>query len=146
MKLAENAAYLKGLMEGLGIDDSTKEGKVLLVMNELLSEMAAAITEMDDDVDQLYDDVDTIAEELEALEEDLYEDEDEEEDDEDEEEEDDGNYDYEITCTKCGAVNLADEDVMFSGEDLYCAACNEVLDFYEEVEEDGEASEEAPKA
>ncbi len=134
MKLVENAAYLKGLMEGLGMDDSTKEGKVLLAMSELLGEMAAAITEMDDDVDQLYDDVDTIAEELEALEEDLYEDE-IESDDEDEADDEDGDYDYEITCTKCGAVNLADEDVMFSGEELYCAACNEVLDFYEETEE-----------
>lgn len=133
MKLVENAAYLKGLMEGLGLDDSTKEGKVLLAMNELIAEMAAVITAMDDDVDQLYDDVDTIAEELEALEEDLYEDEDE--DSEEDEDDDEGEYDYEITCTKCGAVNLADEDVMFSGEDLYCAACNEVLDFYEETEE-----------
>ncbi len=140
MKLSKKAAYLKGLIDGLGIDDSTKEGKVILAMCELLGEMTDVITEMDDDVDQLYDDVDTIAEELEALEEDLYEDlyDEEEADDED----DDDDYDYEITCTKCGAVNLADEDVMFSGEDLYCAACNEVLDFAYQEGEAPEATEE----
>ncbi len=142
MKLTEKAAYIKGLIEGLGLDDSTKEGKIILAMNELIVEMAVALTEMDDDVDQLYDDVDTIAEELEALEEDLYEDDDEDEEDELEEDDEDG-YDYEITCTKCGAVNLADEDVMFSGEDLFCAACNEVLDFAYDAQE---APEEEPEA
>ncbi|MFI3170370.1 MAG: hypothetical protein R3Y06_10535 [Faecalibacterium sp.] len=138
MKLIQKAAYLKGLMEGLGIDESTKEGKVLLAMHELLEEMAAVITDMDDDVDQLYDDIDTVAEELEALEDDLYEEDDEDEEDEDEE----GDYEYEITCTECGAVNLANEDVMFSGEVLYCASCNKPLDFFEETEE----GEEAPEA
>ena len=28
MELKEKAAYLKGLVEGLGIDETTKEGKV----------------------------------------------------------------------------------------------------------------------
>ena len=51
MKLTEKAAYLKGLMEGLGIDESTKEGKVLKAMSELLAEMADAIQELDQDVD-----------------------------------------------------------------------------------------------
>ena len=35
--MKEKAAYLKGLIDGLGIDESTKEGKVIKAMSELLS-------------------------------------------------------------------------------------------------------------
>ena len=38
--MKEKAAYLKGLIDGLGIDENTKEGKVIKAMSELLSEMA----------------------------------------------------------------------------------------------------------
>ncbi len=122
MELSEKAAYLKGLIEGLGIDDSTKEGKVIRVMSEILMEMTTVVQEIDDDVSQLYDDVDEIAEELELLEDDLYEDEDEEGEDGDVEGE------YEITCTKCGAINLADEEVLLGEEEIFCANCHEKLD------------------
>ena len=37
--MKEKAAYLKGLIDGLGIDENTKEGKVIKAMSELLSEM-----------------------------------------------------------------------------------------------------------
>ncbi len=137
MELTEKAAYLQGLIEGLGLDDSTKEGKVILAMSELMAEMADAMKEMDDDVSKLYGGVDILAEELEALEKDLYEDEDEDEEDD---EDDDDDYEYEITCTKCGAVNLASEEAMFAEEELFCASCHEKLDFYED------AAEEAPEA
>ena len=38
MELAEKAAYLKGLIEGLGVDESTKEGRIIKAMSELLCE------------------------------------------------------------------------------------------------------------
>ena len=34
--MKEKAAYLKGLIDGLGIDENTKEGKVIKAMSELL--------------------------------------------------------------------------------------------------------------
>ena len=34
--MKEKAAYLRGLIEGLGIDETTKEGKVIKAMSELL--------------------------------------------------------------------------------------------------------------
>ena len=45
--MKEKAAYLKGLIDGLGIDESTKEGKVIKAMSELLSEMAEAVDAID---------------------------------------------------------------------------------------------------
>ena len=40
--MKEKAAYLRGLIEGLGIDETTKEGKVIKAMSELLGELAAS--------------------------------------------------------------------------------------------------------
>lgn len=131
MKLTEKAAYLKGLMEGLGIDESTKEGKVLKAMNELLGEMADAIQELDQDVDQVFEDVDTLCGELEDLEDDLYEDDDEDEDDEedsgDKEEEEDEKDDstdpcYEVDCPACGETVYVSEADLEAGE-AFCTNC-----------------------
>ena len=36
MELSKKVAYLKGLMEGLKIDDSTNEGKILTIMADIV--------------------------------------------------------------------------------------------------------------
>ena len=89
MELKEKAAYLKGLVEGLGIDETTKEGKVIKAMSELLCEMAQAVDGIDEDVTQAYDQINDLSEELEDLEADLYEDDDADEEDDEPEAEDD---------------------------------------------------------
>ena len=106
--MREKAAYLKGLVEGLGIDETTKEGKVIKAMSELLCEMAQAIDGIDEDVTQAYDQINDLSEELEDLEADLYEDDEEadedEADDAEAEEDEDDNADvasepyYEVAC------------------------------------------------
>ena len=111
--MKEKAAYLKGLIDGLGIDENTKEGKVIKAMSELLSEMAETVDSIDEDVTHAYDQINDLSEELEDLEADLYEDEDaeDEEDDSDDETEaddDDDNADvagepyYEVACPASG--------------------------------------------
>ena len=40
MELSKKVAYLKGLMEGLKIDDSTNEGKILTIMADILDDMS----------------------------------------------------------------------------------------------------------
>ena len=42
MELNKKAAYLQGLVDGLGVDESTKEGKIIKAMAALLGEMADA--------------------------------------------------------------------------------------------------------
>ena len=73
MELIEKAAYLQGLMEGLGLDESTKEGKVLHAMSDLLAEMAASIKAMEQDVTQAESELDGLREDVEELQADLYE-------------------------------------------------------------------------
>ena len=74
MELNKKAAYLQGLVDGLGVDESTKEGKIIKAMAALLGEMADAIAAMDEDLTHAYDQINDLSEELEDLEADLYED------------------------------------------------------------------------
>ena len=46
MNLTEKAAYIKGLADGLDYDKTTKEGKILAALLDLVDEMAGAIAEI----------------------------------------------------------------------------------------------------
>ena len=145
--MREKAAYLKGLVEGLGIDETTKEGKVIKAMSELLCEMAQAIDGIDEDVTQAYDQINDLSEELEDLEADLYEDDEEADEDEDAEAEEDDNADvasepyYEVACPACGETVYVSEDDLDAGEAI-CPSCKVAFEVAladdEEAEEDAE--------
>ena len=104
MKLTEKAAYLKGLMEGLAIDTSKPEGKLLAAIIDMLDDTAATVADLGDVIDAVSDELDSIEEDLDAIEEYLL---DEEEDDEYDDEDDDFDYGddeviYEVKCPTCG--------------------------------------------
>ena len=153
MELKEKAAYLKGLVEGLGIDESTKEGKVIKAMSELLCEMAQAVDSIDEDVTQAYDQINDLSEELEDLEADLYEDDDADEeedaesaDDTEDEDDEDNNADvasepyYEVACPACGETVYVSEDDLNAGEAI-CPSCKVAFEVAladdEEEQDDG---------
>ena len=139
MNLTEKAAYLKGLAEGLDINDSTKEGKLLKAIVEMLDELTSTVSVLDDDVDQIYEELDAIDEDMDDLEEYVFGDDDcEDEDDEEDEDEEDELY-YEITCPKCGETVCVDEDTLVS-EDLACPNCG--TEFEVEFDEDCDCGEE----
>ena len=66
--MKEKAAYLRGLIEGLGIDETSKEGKVIKAMSELLGELAEAVDGIDDEVTRAYAQNSAVRAELEELE------------------------------------------------------------------------------
>ena len=151
--MKEKAAYLKGLIDGLGIDENTKEGKVIKAMSELLSEMAETVDSIDEDVTHAYDQINDLSEELEDLEADLYEDEDAEDeendsDDETEADDDDDNADvagepyYEVACPACGKTVYVSEDDLDAGE-ANCAHCGVTFEVALEGDEE-EPDEDAP--
>ena len=81
MSLTEKLAYIQGLCEGLALDDTTKEGKVLLAIVDLLDDLTDTVSQLDSDVDQIFDEIDAIDEDLTDVEDALlYDDEDEEDD------------------------------------------------------------------
>ncbi len=137
MELTKKAAYLKGLMDGLKINDSTDEGRVLLAMQDLLNDICDAVSELDDDLDVVYDDLDQIYDELDAIDEDMDDLEEvvfDDEDDDLDEEEDEDDTRYELTCPNCGAVTVVDEDTLVS-EQICCGNCG--AEFEIEFEECG---------
>ena len=83
MTLNERAAYIKGLADGMELDASTKEGKIINALIELVSDMADEIAELDERIDTVHAYCEELDEDLGQVEEDFYVD-DDEEDDEDE--------------------------------------------------------------
>ena len=72
MKLTEKMAYLQGLIEGLDIDTSTKEGKVLMQMSELMKEVVVYVDDLQSQVDELTELCDNLDEDLGDLEREVY--------------------------------------------------------------------------
>ena len=149
MELNKKAAYLQGLVDGLGIDENTKEGKVIKAMSALLGEMADAIEGMDEDLSRAYDQINDLSDELEDLEADLYEDEDDEDDEADDEDaESDSDDDiasepfYEVACPNCGETVYVSEDDLDAGE-ANCTHCGVTFEVALEGE-DEEAAEDGP--
>ena len=152
MELNKKAAYLQGLVDGLGIDDTTKEGKIIKAMSALLGEMAEAIESVDEDLSRAYDQINDLSDELEELEADLYEEEDDEDDSDAEEEtdeDDDANDDdiasepfYEVACPNCGETVYVSEDDLDAGE-ANCAHCGVTFEVALEGD-DEEAAEDGP--
>ena len=130
MSLTEKVAYLNGLMSGLGINDSTNEGKVLLQMADILSEMADVIEGVQDEIDEITELVDTIDQDLGDVEEDLYGDDCDCDccDDDCDCDCADDDFLYEVVCPSCGDSICLDEYMIEDGS-INCPNCNELLEF-----------------
>ena len=76
MTLTEKVAYLKGLAEGLNLDENAKETKLFNAMFDILEEMALTVNEIDEDLATVEEYVECIDEDLDELEEFIYEDDD----------------------------------------------------------------------
>ena len=138
MTTSEKVAYLKGLADGYGIDPTTREGKLLSTIVDILEDLALEVEDLGCDLDELEEGLDAVSEDLADVEEILFDDEDEE-DDEDEDEDDEEPIFYEAECPTCGEVVSFDEGVLAQGA-IECPNCGENLEFEldEEVEEDDE--------
>jgi len=150
MKLTEKMSYVQGLIEGLEIDSSTKVGKAMLAMADVMQEMVIYVEDLQSQVDELTELCDILDEDLGTVEEDLYEfddcDCDECDCDEDCDCCDDDEL-YEVTCPGCGDTILLDESIIDEGS-MNCPNCNELLEFdyedltIEDFEDDEEESDE----
>lgn len=131
MELTEKIAYIKGLAEGLSLDENKPEVKVLNAVIDLLDDLAYDVQDMQELYDELSAQVDEIDEDLADVETELYDDEDLDDDFDDF---DDDDYDddedifYEVTCGSCGKKLNVSEDVLLEGE-IACPNCGETLEF-----------------
>ncbi|QSX09618.1 hypothetical protein J0B03_00680 [Alkalibacter rhizosphaerae] len=125
--IKEKVSYVKGLCDGMEIDETTKEGKLFLKIIEILGDLTDAVEGLDEAYDDLEDYVELIDEDLMEVEDELYDlemlDDDDDEDDFDEDDI------FEVECPNCGAEFITDFDDM-EDEDfqLECPECGYVLD------------------
>ena len=68
MTISEKAAYLKGLIEGLGVDPETGEGKLWNVLSELVGDLASELRNLQEEHEDLAESVENIEIGLEYLE------------------------------------------------------------------------------
>ncbi len=134
MKLTEKMSYLQGLLDGLEIDSSTKEGKALIQMSEVMAELVIYVEDLQSQVDELTELCDILDEDLGQVEEEIFDcdsceecDECFSEEDDDYELDDDDEL-YEVTCPTCGDTILVDEGMIDEGS-INCPNCNELLEF-----------------
>ncbi len=159
MTITEKAAYIKGLVEGLELDESKKETKVIKALVDIVDELALLSADHDDQIALINDAIDDAEEHLDTVDSDLsdledfvystfdedYESFDDECDfdcedcDFDCDSDDDEEYEYEVDCPECGKSFCFDDSVFDSDEPLTCPECGYVID---EIEiEDGEDGE-----
>ena len=142
MTVSEKVAYLKGLADGLGIKDSTNEGKLMLAVIDVLEAMADDIEAVDAHAKDLSDSISDISEDMEYLEDLCIGDMDDDDEDYDEIDDDDDDADvctgccgscgdeqeYEVTCPKCGeTITVYEEDLDFGS--IRCPKCDDELEF-----------------
>ena len=150
MTITEKAAYIKGLVDGLELDESAKETKVIKALVDIIDDMALSIADAEDDIAVLADEIDDIEEHLDAVdfdladvEEILYEECEDDCCDEDcdccdccDDYDEDEAFEYEVECPDCGEVFCFDESVFEDDEPLTCPNCGMVIDEIEIEDED----------
>lgn len=121
MTTSEKVAYLKGLLEGMELDASSKETKLFKSIVEILEEIASDCEDLQAQADDLQDYCDELDSDLGDVEEYLLDD--AEEDDEEDDEEFDDSCFIEATCPNCGEKIYFDDST--DPEDVICPNCHE---------------------
>ena len=151
MTISEKSAYLKGLMDGMSLDTTKDEGKMIAAIVDLLGDMARKVSDIEETTIAISDELDEIEEDLDAIEDFIMDEEDDDDyDDYDDDDYDDEDFDeegfdfgdedttiYEVKCI-CGNVIAFDEETLEEGS-IICDECGETLEFsFDDEDEDEE--------
>ena len=110
----EKVSYLAGLCDGLNIDETSKEGKLLKEIINVLGAVADEVEYLGEIVESnLGDDFDTEV---------------------DFDQEDDMDY-FEVECDRCSNKVIIDEEMLESEDDIVCPVCHNIIEI--EFEEGG---------
>ena len=137
MNLTEKSAYIKGLAEGLEFDKTTKEGKILAALMELVDELATEVAALKQDINEIDEDLDYLNEYIEELDDDLqavedFLDEEVEDDFDDEDYDDDEEDDDDFFCDgECEGCSGCDDEEFF---EIVCPSCGETVCFDQELD------------
>lgn len=129
MGVAEKVAYLKGLADGLKLDASKDEGKLIYAVIDALEGVAEELDALRQEQDELSETLDAVSDDLADVEE-LFSD-------------DDNEACYAATCPACQETVYFDEGVLEDGE-ILCPNCGQKLEFDFEASEEGEEAPDEP--
>ena len=132
METTESLGYLKGLLDGLDLDENKKETKVFKAIVDVLTNLTEDVDDMTEGMELLAEQIDGVEDDLADLEEYVYDDDDDccgcdccgDDDDE-----------YEVTCPNCGEDIVVDYDTVMEGN-FECPNCGETLQFEFECDDD----------
>lgn len=125
MDMYEKVAYIRGLMDGMKLNENDDVVKVLKSVVELLEDVTDEVDALGELYDELSEQVDTIDEDLSLIEDEFYE---EFEDDDDDYDFDEDQEYYEVVCPTCGDEVCVSEDILLEGT-IDCPNCGETLEF-----------------
>ena len=131
MELLEKAAYIKGMMEGMELDESKKEVKLIHALLDLVEDLSETVVGLKEEMDEICELTDILDHDLGDVEEAVFGEDDECDCDEcdcDDCDCDDDEEVYEVTCPSCNATLYVDEEMLDEGE-INCPACGELLEF-----------------
>lgn len=133
--VTKRISYLKGLMDGLGVEADSEEMKIYNAILEVLEEINDTIDDLYDYQDELAQQVDLIDDDLAGVEEELIGCCDDDGDD-DYDYDDDLEY-YELECPECGDIICIDEDCFEGDDEIICPNCKKPI----EIDFDAEDAE-----
>lgn len=137
MSLTEKAAYLRGLYDGMEMNEvDSKEAKLLGALIDVVQELAAHVTENEASLSALADEVDDLSEILD----DSFDNEDEELDTEDDD--DEFQTTFEVECPNCQCMLTVGEEELSTGV-IECPTCGQKFQIELEFDDDGEMIEES---
>jgi formylmethanofuran dehydrogenase subunit E len=143
MTIVEKVAYLKGLFDGMNLDERKQETKLFRSVLDILEDMALTVNDLEDDVAVVSEQVDAVDEDLDELESIIYEDDAEHYGDEEDLDldfdYDDEDY-YEVECPSCNEIICIDDGVLEDGG-IDCPNCGESLEFEVDEEEEEETAD-----
>ncbi|MFP5527024.1 CD1247 N-terminal domain-containing protein [Peptococcus simiae] len=129
MAISERVAYLKGLADGLGLQEKDKTGKFYTELISLIEEMALVVDYLQDETDEMEEYLDALDEDLSDVEEAVFDFDDEYDDDDFEDYDFNtlGNY-MESECPGCGeTIAYFDDTEDDQAVDIVCPNCGEVV-------------------
>ena len=144
MSMMEKAMYLKGLCDGVELDKTTKEGKLIAALLDMVTEMAEEIDDLQEQIDELEDycdeldsDLGDVEEVLLDLDDDCFDCDDDDDDEDDDDDDIDVDYECDGNCAGCDFdCGFDEDDEFFDDEDeddeffeVVCPACGDVINF-----------------
>ena len=122
MTVTEKAAHLRGYVEGIELDESKPEAKIIAKLLDVIDDLAFSVADLEDELALVTEQLDAVDEDLDALEEFVYED----------------DFDgcgcdeygelYEVECPSCHELVEFDEESILDGS-AECPNCGEMLEF-----------------